>query len=343
MSDELSLGLQRYLAAQLDAPDLMVSGLSRIPGGASRETYRFRAAYARGGARIERCLILRRDPPASLIETERASEFRACRAFHAAGFPVPDVLVLETDGAALERPFFIMEEIADCQVASVLAPDPYGDHRERIGTQFFSLLGRIARADPERIGLSDLDGARDPAACWRHELSRWQRVIEDDEREPQPIAHAALRRLARHPPPPAQKISVVHGDFRSGNFLFDGDGKICAILDWEMTHLGDPLEDLAWALDPLWSHNDPSRPAGTIARDRAIAIWQEASGLGADADALRWWEIFASLKGLAIWISAAREYAEGRNSDPVNAFSGWYCLAFHNRVLAERLSAEITT
>ena len=48
----------------------------------------------------------------------------------------------------------------------------------------------------------------------------------------------------------------------------------------------------------------------------------------------------ASLKGLAIWISAAREYSEGRNSDAVNAFSGWYCLAFHNHVLAERLGTE---
>jgi aminoglycoside phosphotransferase (APT) family kinase protein len=131
----------------------------------------------------------------------------------------------------------------------------------------------------------------------------------------------------------------VHGDYRSGNFLFDSDGKIRAILDWEMAHLGDPLEDLGWALDPLWAHGDWSRPAGLIARADAIATWEAASGLKADPGALAWWETFASLKGLAIWISAACEYAEGRNTDAVNAFSGWYCLAFHNKVLAERLSA----
>jgi aminoglycoside phosphotransferase (APT) family kinase protein len=78
-----------------------------------------------------------------------------------------------------------------------------------------------------------------------------------------------------------------------------------------------------------------------LPRAEAIAIWEKASGLKADPKALHWWEIFASLKGAAIWISAAREYEEGRNIDPVNAFSGWYCLSVHNRVLAERLAAEI--
>ena len=79
----------------------------RIPGGASRETYRFRARY--GGA--ERKLILRRDPPASLIDTERSTEFRAYQAFHKLGLPVPEPVLLELGTAALDRPFFLMEEI----------------------------------------------------------------------------------------------------------------------------------------------------------------------------------------------------------------------------------------
>jgi aminoglycoside phosphotransferase (APT) family kinase protein len=339
MSDDLSERLARYLAARFEAPELVVSALSRIPGGASRETYRFRCAHTRDGARVERGLILRRDPTASLIETERETEFRAYAAFHKLGFPVPEAIALERENTVLDRPFFIMEEIEGCEVASILAPDPYGAHRETIGTQFFTLLGRIARQDPDAIGLGDLEGTRDPE-CWRHELARWQKVIEEDELEPQPIARAALRWLARNPPPAAQKISVVHGDYRTGNFLFDAHGNIRAILDWEMAHLGDPLEDLAWALDPLWSHFDPARPAGTIARARAIALWEEASGLAAEQQALAWWEVFASLKGLAIWISAAREFTEGRNTDGANAFSGWYCLAFHNKILAERLAVE---
>jgi aminoglycoside phosphotransferase (APT) family kinase protein len=334
VTDDLASRLQVYLAAKLGAPDLAVRGLARIPGGASRETYRFRAAYGGG----ERALILRRDPPASLIETDRTTEYRAYQAFHALGLPVPEPIALELDPAALERPFFVMEEIEGCDVGSILTPSPYAAFRATTGEQFWRGLGRIARADVDAIGLGDLDGERDAASCWRHEVARWEKVIDEDEREPQPIARAALRWLKRHPPPPAQKIAVVHGDYRTGNFLYDKQGHIRAILDWEMAHLGDPLEDLAWALDPLWSHGDPAFPAGLVARQEAIALWEAESGLRAPPSALAWWENFASLKGLAIWISAACEYAEGRNTDAVNAFSGWYCLAFHNVVLAERLA-----
>jgi aminoglycoside phosphotransferase (APT) family kinase protein len=340
MSDALAGKLETYLRGKLGFSDLRVFDLARIPGGASRETYRFRACYAASGQAVERKLILRRDPPASLIETERSTEYRAYEAFHRLGLPVPEPIALELTGDALERPFFVMAEIENAQAGSILAPDPYGRHREKIGQQFFSILGRIAGADPGALGLSDFDGAADAAACWKHEVARWERVIDEDEDEPQPIARAAIRWLKRNPPPPAQKIGVVHGDYRSGNFLYDRDGDIRAILDWEMAHLGDPLEDLAWALDPLWAHHDPSHPAGTLARADAIKVWEQTSGLKADPEALAWWEIFASLKGCAIWISAAREYATGRNDDPVNAFSGWYCLAYHNKVLADRLGAR---
>ncbi|MGH6873094.1 MAG: phosphotransferase family protein [Rhizomicrobium sp.] len=337
MSDDITPRLARYLSDKL-AADVEVAGLARIPGGASRETYRFRARYTQDGRMRDRGLILRRDPPASLIETERATEFRAYGAFHALGLPVPEPIALELEAGPLDRPFFVMEEIENCMVGSILAPDPYGEHRQKVGEQFFSVLGRIAGADPAALGLSDFDGPKNAGDCAAHELARWQAVIDEDEREPQPIARAAIRWLRAHPPPPAQKIAVVHGDYRTGNFLHDAQGEIRAILDWEMAHLGDPLEDLGWAFDPLWSHGDPARPAGTIAREEALAAWERASGLKADRAALNWWEIFASLKGLAIWISAAREYAEARNSDPVNAFSGWYCLAFHNKVLADRLA-----
>lgn len=338
MSEEENLVLQlaAYLSRTL-AREVTIKMLARIPGGASRQTYRFVAYYAEGAETVERALILRRDPPSSLIETERMTEFAAYRAFYKAGLPVPEPIVLELGDQAMERPFFIMEAIENCSAGSLLAADPYGDYRATIGNQFWSVLGRIAGSDPQALGLSALDGARDVRSCARHELARWEKVIDEDSLEPQPIAQGAIRWLKRHPPPPAAKLAVVHGDYRSGNFLHDGHGQIRAILDWEMAHLGDPLEDLAWALDPLWSHGRADRPGGMIDRDAAVRIWQQESGLRLDPQALSWWEIFAQVKGLAIWISAAREFSQGRNTEGVNAFSGLYCTAFHNRTLAERL------
>ena len=100
-----------YLAERLpDAADVRVDGLERIFGGASRETYRFVLITHREGKDESRRLILRRDPPGSLIDTERAVEFAAYRAFYGTAVPVPEALWLEEDASRLEYPFFIMEE-----------------------------------------------------------------------------------------------------------------------------------------------------------------------------------------------------------------------------------------
>ena len=128
-------------------------------------------------------------------------------------------------------------------------------------------------------------------------------------------------------------------DILRGNFMHDGAGRILAILDWEMAHLGDPIEDLGWAFDPLWNHFDETRACGMIAPDRAIAIWEAASGLKVDPEALAWWSLFNAVKGQAIWTSAAREYRQGGFTDPILALSGWYTARRHDQILAERLAA----
>ena len=329
LAERLAAYLTRTWGAAVEVRDL-----SRIPGGASRETYRFDAAV-NGEVRG---LILRRDPPASLIETDRRLEFLAYRSFHGRGVPVPEPVALEAQGAELERPFFIMGRVDGGKAASPFTVQPYGEHAAAIGEQFFSILGAIAAADPEGLPIAEAAPSPAPHACWKRELDYWEGVIDADEQHPQPIVRAAIRRLRRAPPPPAQRIGVVHGDYRSGNFLHDGAGRILTVLDWEMAHLGDPLEDLGWAIDPLWSHFETEQVSGMLPRREAIALWEAASGLTADPAALAWWELFAAVKGMGIWISAAREYRDGGYKDPVLGFSGWYTARRHDQIIAARLA-----
>jgi len=328
----LAEALAAYLS-QLWAEPIVVENLSRIPGGASRETYSFDAMRA-GGER--KGLILRRDPVCSLIDTDRATEFLAYQSF-ASLVPVPEPVVLETGASALQRPFFIMSRVDGGSATSPFAIDPYGLHAAAIGRELFAILGRIARADPLALPIARAFAVPEPDACWRKELDYWESVILRDERHPQPIARAALRRLRRNPPPAAQKVSVVHGDYRSGNFLHDGQGRILAVLDWEMAHLGDPLEDLAWCLDPMWSHFDASRAAGTLPVADAIAVWEQESGLSADPKALAWWGLLSSVKGEAIWTTSGKEFVAGGGRDLVLGFSGTYTARRHDRIIADRL------
>lgn len=323
--------LEAYLTRIWEAP-VTVSDLSRIPGGASRETYRFTAKVGDEA----RPLILRRDPPGSLIETDRSLEYLALESFHDR-LPAPRPIAMEADGAELERPFFIMERVEGGAVASPFTVMPYGPHARKIGEAFFDILGRIASADPAELPLGKVAETPAPGDCWRIAVDHWAAVIEADEQHPQPIVRAAIRALRRRPPPPPGAVRVVHGDYRGGNFLHGPEGDILAVLDWEMVHLGDPLEDLAWAIDPLWNPFDTTTVAAMIPREDALAIWSRASGLSVDEGALAWWSLFAAVKGQAIWTSAAKEYRDGGFKEPILAVSGWYTARRHDEILAAAL------
>ena len=329
---ELSERLGRYLTAHNGAAT-QVTNVVRIPGGASRETYRL-LTVTQGGA--PRGMILRRDPESSLIDTDRATEYQAyAAAFRSGVIPVPEPLVLEEDKQFLGQPFTLMAEIPGCQTAITSLPDA---QRAKIGAQKWTLLGKLAALDVDRIGIVAHMPSPALHECWKREVDYWAGVIAKDALQPQPIAAATIRWLERHPPPPAQKLALVHGDYRSGNFLFDPNGDIKGVLDWEMSHLGDPLEDLAWSLDPLWSWPDKHLAGKLLPRLDAIRLFEAASGLRVDLDVFRWWEVFASLKGLAIWISSTEDFQNGLSKEPILAMAGWLMTDRQNRILVDRLS-----
>jgi aminoglycoside phosphotransferase (APT) family kinase protein len=333
--EELS-GLAPRLAAGLGAAAVAIKRGVRIHGGASRETHSLDVEA--DGKMIG--LILRRDPAASLIETERVLEFAAYRTFQDSAVPVPRAVLLEEDSSLLGSPFFVMQRIDGGAAASPFSYEPYGDHADAIGRAFFTYLGHIAARPLADAPIAKVVETPKPEDCWARELNHWARVLAEDSLTPQPTVEAAIRRLRKHPPPAPKRLSVVHGDYRTGNFLHDGAGRILAVLDWEMAHIGDAHEDLAWAMDPLWTcFRTDGSVGGTIHRDDAIRHWQGASGIAFDPAAYAWWSLFSNVKGMAIWLSAAKSFASGANVDPVMAFSGWYCTRRHEAIIARRLAA----
>lgn len=327
---EVAETLSRYLSEQWQSK-VEVTGVERIFGGASRETFRLKAncdGETHG-------LILRRDPPTSLIDTERKLEFGAYSAIYPTSVPVPEPLFLEDDPDWMGMPFSVMREIPDAQSDVSQLED---EGRQRIGRQKWTILGELAAMDPVALGFDDFTDIPAPEACARRELDYWAGVIENDQFHPQPIAAAAVRWLRAKLPPAPDKLSVVHGDYRTGNFLFSPDEGIKGILDWEMCHVGNPLEDLAWSLDPLWCWGQPDLAGRLLPHDEAIALWETASGLSVDREVFRWWQIFVALKALAIWISSSEDFDQGESKDAILAYAGWVMSDRQNRILVDYLS-----
>src|SRR5260370_5969882 len=226
--------LAAYIRSKIPAAaEIRVDHLEQISGGASRQTYRFRLSYKDRGEARERRLILRRDPPASLIDTDRRIEFAAYKAFFGTSVPVPEVLWLEDDPTHLGSPFFIGVEMSGLQTSPArLLMEPYATHHQKIAEQKWSILGAIAAHDPAKLGLTGVMESVAPGECWKRELDYWEGVLDSDELIPQPIIRAAIRWMRRNPPPAAQKISVVHGDYRPATFPFPPPAPIHVTLDW---------------------------------------------------------------------------------------------------------------
>ena len=183
---ELGDRIATYLACRWpQATEVAVEEIERIFGGASRETYRVAVRLREGEARVQRRLILRRDPTSSLIETDRATEFHAYAAFYGSSVPVPRPLFVETDCRWLDRPFFVMEEVVGAvSTPKLLSEPPYVEVLESIGEQKWRILGTIARTDVSTIGLAKTLEVPALEDCWRRELDFWEKVIDDDELTP---------------------------------------------------------------------------------------------------------------------------------------------------------------
>ena len=282
--------------------------LTRLPGGASRETWLLVVTHVDGP---EERLVLRRDPPGHVVESSRAGEYALLEAAHEAGVPVPRMRWLEDDPDVLGAPFFVMDWVAGETIGRKLLRDErFAAARERLPEQLAAALAAVHGIDPHRPALAFLarpDVGSSPALT---EVARYRDVLRQIAPDPHPTLELAVRWLERRAPA-APPTAVVHGDFRIGNVIVGEDG-LRAVIDWELAHLGDPLEDLGWLCVRSWRFGNDDRPAGGLCdRARFVAAYEAARGRPVDRDAVHWWEVFGNLKWAVVCIMQAQTFLGG--------------------------------
>lgn len=271
------------LAALVGAP---VTDLQRMLGGASRQTWSFSA----GG----RDLVARCDPPGAPRGGTMAREATLLRAAGKAGIPVPEVVAGTDDLLVMQR--LHGEAIA----RRILRDEAFAGARERLPAQCADALARLhTNVPPEQV--PGLPAADDPLGTTRDLL--------DSFGEPHPAFELGLLRLARTRPRPTGRC-VVHGDFRLGNLMVDGDGLV-GILDWELAHIGDPAEDLGWLCVRSWRFGGPRPVAGLGTRQALLSSYAAAGGAVIDEATLRWWEAFGTLRWGVICMQQAAAHLSG--------------------------------
>ncbi|GFG68748.1 phosphotransferase family protein [Mycolicibacter senuensis] len=292
-ADQLAERLSAVLTPVLGP--VTVEGLRALTGGASRTTWAFDAVGDSG----RRALILRTGPPDE-IHASMELEAHAQRAARTAGAPVPTILIADNSPAALGNPFLICDEIDGETVVRRIDRQLDDTGREALLRQCAQALAAIHRAEPAGIALSDEDQL---AAC-RDQL--------DAMGDTTAVFEWAFRWLAAHRPPPGQP-QLVHGDFRMGNLIVDG-AELAAVLDWELVHLGDGCEDLAWFCQRAWRFGaPPERAAGGLGGIEAfLTAYQQASGTAVDRRRFDWWLVLGTLRWGIICRYQAERHLSGQ-------------------------------
>ena len=271
-----------------------IEGLRRLSGGASRETWSFIAV---DGSGIRRSLILQRQRAGS--ERDLAVEAAAVRAAGSGGVPVAEVVASSTDPEVLGAPFMIVTGVPGETIARRILRD------DRFAAARVALPAHLGQA---LAALHALDRATVPGLEASDQVAQYREVL-DTVAQPHPAFELGFRWLEAHRPPPGPP-AVVHGDFRLGNLIVD-DAGLAAVVDWELVHVGDPMEDLGWLCVKSWRFGSPLPVAGVGTYDELFASYAAASGQPVDPEAVRWWEVLGTLKWGIMCIMQASAHLTG--------------------------------
>jgi aminoglycoside phosphotransferase (APT) family kinase protein len=210
--------------------------LTKFPSGQSNPTYKITAASGE--------YVLRRKPFGKLLPSAHAvdREYRLLSALYPLGFPVPEPFALCDDAAVIGAIFYVMDVAKGRSYANGALPDFDAPTRRRMYNQLVDTLAELHSIDPAKADLADFGKSGN---YFERQVARWTRQYRDSQTDYIP----EMERLIAFLPetvPEQSRTSIVHGDYRIDNVIYDGDGTLTAVLDWELATLGDPLADFSY-------------------------------------------------------------------------------------------------
>lgn len=266
-----------------------VTGLRQLSGGASRETWQFAIG--------ERSLILQRQRSGDV--RDMSVEVAVLRASHAGGVPVPEVIAASSDVSELGAAYMVLSHVEGETIArKILRDDTFADARPKLAGDCAVALARLHSIDPASL----------PQLPTTDQVQQYRTTL-DTLGYPHPAFELAFRWLEANRPPTGP-VAIVHGDFRLGNLMVGPEG-LRAVLDWELAHIGDPLEDLGWLCVKAWRFGSSKPVAGVGEYEDLIGAYSAARGVDVDPEVVRWWEVLGTLKWGIMCILQAQSHLGG--------------------------------
>ena len=297
-------GLENVLLREFPETERLLS-VERLSGGASQETYKLIVLAPVG----EKHLCLRRAPGGDVDHEEDQRpgldvEAALMRAARKLGVPEPEIhYVLQPEDRIGEG--FIMEWLEGETLGRRIVTSPELDEaRKSFARQCGTLLAKIHSIDLVAAGLDQRLARMTPREFVEQTWERY-RLLE----VPQPMIDFTAKWLLQNLPE-KHPMCLVHNDFRNGNLMVDADG-VCAVLDWETAHIGDPVRDLGWLCNPSWRFGGKYPVGGMGTREDLIDAYAAESGYEVEPDHLKFWEVFGSFWWSVGCLGMAEHYRTG--------------------------------
>src|SRR3982075_4197523 len=289
------------------------TGAAKLSGGSSQETWSFDIVHPDGHVGA----ILRRAPQGYGASPSRAAGLDAEAALmqlaYEAGVPSPRVMHVLRPEDGLGKGFIMARVEGETIARKILRDEQFAHAAPRRARQ----LGKVAAT------IHGLPASKLPP---RRQMSS-TKEIADLEREyrsfdwPRPVFELALRWLGEHDPGPSREVTLVHGDFRHGNLIVGPDG-VRAVLDWELAHTGDPMEDLGWICVNSWRFGEIDKPVGGFGTREELFAGYEATGRRVDPDRVMFWEVMGTLRWGVMCCGMMQRFRSGPDHSMERAMIG---------------------
>ena len=301
-----------YLSNKLGAEALSITSIWKNLEGWSMETYSLGLSCVKDGRQVHQDIIIRKAPESGLMSDnyDVSIEYRVLSALNRTEVAVPKTYWYEPDPAVLGQPFYVMEKVE----GNIPFPPPISfepdfrlipDDKERLSLadDFVKNLARIHTADWRSLGLDFLGVPGPGMGSALMQVEYWEdRIARAGFRKKPVIAYAVnwlKDNLVEN-----DRICLVHGDYRSGNYIAR-NGRIAAILDWELVHLGDPLDDIAYIMGAWRSAQPLNWLSHLLPEEEFFSRYEEASGIKIDMQKLEFYHVLNKFKSVGIGITAA--------------------------------------
>jgi aminoglycoside phosphotransferase (APT) family kinase protein len=315
--------LAPWLAARVGADEVVVDDVRRHAEGWSWQTWTMTASWKpaggdEGGDEERRGVAVRIEPEDGLLAPyDIEGQFALHRAvLDRSEVPMADLYWLERDPSVLGMPFYVMERVEGVVPVQWRGDDPEvfptPEARRDLGHQFVDIEAQIHGIDWAAAGLDALPGARRAEDAALTEIERWERYYRDSVLIELPVVNAAVAWLKANAVS-SGRLVLCHGDYRIGNFMVR-DGRIVAIFDWELAHIGDPIEDIAYSGSPLFRGRNPML-SHLLPPEEYFDRYEERTGLRVEPEVFRFWTVLGMVKQTASHIRATRAYEDRRTDD----------------------------